>query len=201
MKLENSLKGRYIDQGQVTILTVLTLFTLFFLNPYVKGLNAQEVKSEDAKMQKKLFFLAESGFMFVKSEHVEGENNYGSYVPVRLGILYQFIPQFDIYIAAGAGINLSGDPWKTFLMPTVAFTMHFGPALIGIGVSYNNQLKKTGEKTTFYHPIFLGYEMLHKSHRQGSIFLEFHAPMRWWIGEGRGVSRWNKFNLGFRFLF
>jgi len=177
------------------------LLLLFCWGSYVKAANIQETQSNEETNGKKLFFLAETSVLFAKSEDIEGDRNFGTYGTGRFGLLYRIVPNFDLYIKGGGSSALEGEPWKSFVMVNFGFAIHYGPTYFGLGVEYNNQIKETGKKTNFYHPLFFGLEVFNTEKMAGSIIIERHIPMRYWIGAPPGFSRWYKFSLGFQLLF
>lgn len=140
--------------------------------------------------RKRLFFLVEGSLLFARGSH-------GSFGALRLGFLYELIPdRLDFTLSGGGALTLKDEPWKSFFLTNALLNIHAGNAFFGAGLGYASKVKE-GRDSDFVLIGNLGYNLFSNWSSKGAIFFEGHAP----VGEGRSFSKHHKLLLGFRYLF
>jgi len=138
--------------------------------------------------RKKLFGLVEAGPLLA-------HGSTQTYVFGRIGLMGWVKPdKFSLSLAAGPGIPLSSDSWKTSFMASLLANVHFGKFYLGLGpgfITKERDLRKDG----FDAVAQAGYTVFNNYRKMANIFVEFRAPLN------NQLDKLYDVGLGFRYCF
>lgn len=138
--------------------------------------------------RKKLFGLVEAGPLIA-----HGSSQL--YVFGRLGIMSWIKPdKFSFSLAAGPGIPLNSDSWKTSFMASLLANAHFGKFYVGVGpgfITKERDLRKDG----FDAVVQGGYTIFDNYRKMAHVFVEFRSPLNKWFDDLYDIG------IGLRYCF
>lgn len=140
---------------------------------------------------KPLAFLIEGGPGLLKG-------TYTGMFWARAGVQVNLVlDTLDFILAAGGGIPVSGEPWKSIFMGNALLNLHAGQAYLGAGLGFSTKEQET-RKGGIDLVGQLGFNLFRSNDSIGSIFGELRAPV---ITEDRSFEKHHKLLLGFRYIF